>query len=136
MLMAIFLCSNFLTNHEYVCYLQDPLVRRAIHVGDAEFHTGTEAYYQLKTTMVSKLPWLNEALRRGIEVMIYNGNLDIIVNIPGTNKVVNALQWSGKGEFVKSRRKDFWVYNDRTNQGELAGKIGLQYQLFVLIEKH
>jgi hypothetical protein len=25
--------------------------------------------------MVSKLPWLEEALERGIEVLIYNGNL-------------------------------------------------------------
>ena len=53
--------------------------------------------------------------------MIYNGNLDVIVNIPGTNKVVNSLQWSGKGEFVKSKRKDFWVYNQRSAQPELAG---------------
>lgn len=32
--------SNFLTNHEYVCYLQDPQVRRAIHAGNANFHKG------------------------------------------------------------------------------------------------
>ena len=64
-----------------------------------------------------------EALRRGLEVMIYNGNLDVIVNIPGTNKVVNSLQWSGRGEFVKSKRKDFWVYNERSDQPELAGKL-------------
>ena len=40
--------SNFLTNHEYVCYLQDPLVRRAIHAGNATFHTG-----KLKTSLRS-----------------------------------------------------------------------------------
>ena len=73
--------------------------------------------------MNSKQPWLVEALRRGLEVMIYNGNLDVIVNIPGTNKVVNSLQWSGRGEFVKSKRKDFWVYNERSDQPELAGKL-------------
>ena len=73
--------------------------------------------------MNSKQPWLAEALRRGLEVMIYNGNLDVIVNIPGTNKVVNSLQWSGRGEFVKSKRKDFWVYNERSDQPELAGKL-------------
>ena len=32
--------NNFLTNHEYVCYLQDPKVRRAIHAGNAKFHSG------------------------------------------------------------------------------------------------
>ena len=82
---------------------------------------GQTSFHSLKTIMTSKQPWLTEALRRGLEVMIYNGNLDVIVNIPGTNKVVNSLQWSGKGEFVKSKRKDFWVYNERSAQPELAG---------------
>ena len=82
---------------------------------------GQTSFHSLKTIMTSKQPWLTEALRRGLEVMIYNGNLDVIVNIPGTNKVVNSLQWSGKGEFVKSKRKDFWVYNQRSAQPELAG---------------
>lgn len=36
--------------------------------------------------MVSKKAWLAEALERNIEVLIYNGNLDVIVNVPGTNR--------------------------------------------------
>ena len=60
---------------------------------------------------------------RGIEVLIYNGNLDVIVHIPGMNKMINSLEWSGRGEFDKSERKTFWVYNDRTRQGELAGYV-------------
>ena len=76
--------QNFLTNHEYICYLQKPSIRRAIHAGDAEFNRGLTSYYQLnQAIMKSKKPWLNEALNRGIEVLIYNGNLDVIVNIPG-----------------------------------------------------
>ena len=58
-----------------------------IHVGNIPFHKGFIAYNQLnESIMVSKKPWLSEALERGIEVLIYNGNLDVIVNIPGTNR--------------------------------------------------
>ena len=71
--------------------------------------------------MVSKKQWLEETLERGgIEVLVYNGNLDVIVNVAGTNRVINSLHWSGKGEFVKSKRKNFWVWNTDTNQGELG----------------
>ena len=71
--------------------------------------------------MASKKHWLEETLERGgIEVLIYNGNLDVIVNVAGTNRVINSLQWSGKGEFVKSERKSYWVWNPESNRGELG----------------
>ncbi len=144
--------DNFLTNHEYVCYLQQPSVRKAIHAGDVTFNKGYVSYNHLnEVIMTSKKPWLSEALERGLEVLIYNGNLDVIVNVPGifflsvsrvkfskryflgTNRVVNSLQWSGKKEFLNSERKDFWVYNERSGQGELAGYVneggGLTYAI-------
>lgn len=107
---------------------------RAIHAGNATFNKGFIAYNQLnQSIMVSKKAWLSEALERGIEVLIYNGNLDVIVNVPGTNKVVNSLNWSGRGEFEKSPRKNFWVYNERSERGELAGYVneggGLTYAI-------
>ena len=65
--------------------------------------------------------------------MIYNGNQDVIVNVPGTNQMVHSLQWSGRGEFIKSKRKDFWVYNERSGRGQLAGYVneggGLTYAI-------
>ena len=71
--------------------------------------------------MASKKHWLEETLERGgIEVLVYNGNLDVIVNVAGTNRVINSLQWSGKGEFVKSERKNYWVWNPESNRGELG----------------
>lgn len=70
--------------------------------------------------MVSKKQWLEETLKRGIEVLVYNGNLDVIVNVAGTNRVINSLRWSGSGEFIKSKRKTYWVWNPDTNRGELG----------------
>ena len=41
--------------------------------------------------MASKKHWLEETLGRGgIEVLVYNGNLDVIVNVAGTSRVINS----------------------------------------------
>jgi hypothetical protein len=49
------------------------------------------------------------------------------------NRVINSLVWSGRGEFNKSKRKNFWVYNERSGRGELAGYVneggGLTYAI-------
>ena len=55
--------GNSLTNNEYVCYLQQPEVRQAIHAGNASFHRGNIPYEHLKKSiMVPKKAWLSEAL--------------------------------------------------------------------------
>ena len=56
---------------------------------------------------------INGILEEGsIEVLIYNGNLDVIVHVPGMNRVVNSLEWKGKEEFNRDGRKKFWTWND------------------------
>ena len=54
-------------------------------------------------------------------MLIYNGNLDVIVNVAGTNRLVSSLDWSGQTEFGNSKRKNIWVWNEETGRGELAG---------------
>ena len=71
--------------------------------------------------MTDKKPWLEEALGRGIRVLVFNGNLDIIVNVAGTNRMINSLQWSGKKEFANSKRDVIWVWNEDTGRGEMSG---------------
>ena len=122
MFLILILLQNYLTNHEYVCFLQQDNIRRSIHTGTRAFNRGQKSFIHLNNTiMASKKHWLEESLERGgIEVLVYNGNLDVIVNVAGTNRVINSLQWSGKGEFVKSERKNYWVWNPESNRGELG----------------
>ena len=47
--------QNYLTNHEYVCFLQQPYVRRGIHVGATQFGAGLDSYKELRTFVRSKL---------------------------------------------------------------------------------
>lgn len=125
--------GNYLTNHEYVCFLQQDHVRRGIHVGGREFNKGYDTYTFLnRSIMASKKPWLQDILDRNvIEVLIYNGNLDVIVNLAGMNRVVKSLQWRRADDFFKAKRQIFWVYNEDTDRGEVAGYLheggGLTY---------
>ena len=115
--------DNYLTNHEYVCFLQKEQVRRGIHAGGATFHKGHDSYtYLNESVMVSKKEWLNGILEDGsIEVLIYNGNLDVIVHVPGMNRVVNSLDWKGKEEFNRDGRKKFWTWNDDQRKVQVVG---------------
>ena len=58
--------ENYLTNHEYVCFLEQPHVRRSIHVGGVPFRRGLDSYRALRNAiMVTKKPWLEDILERG-----------------------------------------------------------------------
>jgi hypothetical protein len=59
-----------------------------------------------------KLPATSSATAEQIEVLIYNGNLDVIVHVPGMNRVVNSLVWRRMDEFNRKGRKKFWTWND------------------------
>lgn len=64
-------------------------IRRAIHVGDASWNGGSTVEEQLKEDMMQSVrPWLEELLEN-YRVLIYNGQLDIIVAYPLT---LNYLQ--------------------------------------------
>ncbi len=53
--------GNYLTNHEYVCFLQQADVRSGIHVGNKPFNRGYDSYVFLnESVMVDKTPWLEE----------------------------------------------------------------------------
>ena len=67
--------------------------------------------------MVSKKKWLNEMLDSSkLEVLIYNGNLDVIVHVPGMNKVVNSLRWGNQTEFFDAEQEIYWVRNQDTDR--------------------
>jgi hypothetical protein len=44
---------------------------------------------------------LQELLDSGYRVLIYNGQLDIIIANSLTQALVDSLQWKGKDDFVK-----------------------------------
>ncbi|BES88500.1 Carboxypeptidase [Nesidiocoris tenuis] len=89
--------------------------RLRIHVGDQIYDEGNKVEMHLKAdVMQSVRPWL-EVLMDHYRVLLYNGQLDIIVAYPLTMNYVKKLQWKGKKEYEQAERK-LWYVN-----GELAG---------------
>ncbi len=50
---------------------------------------------------VTNTEHLQELLDSGYRVLIYNGQLDIIIANSLTQALVDSLQWKGKDDFVK-----------------------------------
>jgi hypothetical protein len=50
---------------------------------------------------------VQELLNSGYRILIYSGQLDIIVANSLTQALVDSLQWNGKEEFVKVKKNPF-----------------------------
>nr|XP_019932295.2 venom serine carboxypeptidase-like [Aedes albopictus] len=101
-----------------VKFLELPETRRAIHVGNNTFHeldseNKVEEHLKLDV-MKSVVPYLEELLN-SYRVVIYNGQLDIIVAYPLTMNYVQKLNFPGRDQYKKAPRYIWKV------DGEIAG---------------
>ncbi|XP_027206618.2 probable serine carboxypeptidase CPVL [Penaeus vannamei] len=92
-------------------YINRPGVRRAIHVGNLTFHDGSEVEtHLLEDIMKSVKPWIEELLDN-YNVLIYNGQLDIIIAYTLTENFLKTLKWERSEEF-KSSQRYIWRVDD------------------------
>lgn len=97
-------------------WIQRVDVRRAIHVGNSTFHVETTTVEEhLKGDFMQSVIVLLTDLLQHYKVLIYNGQLDIIVAYPLTENYLQNMQWSGADKYAKTQRKVWMVGN------ELAG---------------
>lgn len=97
-------------------WIQRSDVRRAIHVGNNTFHYETSTVEEyLKGDVMRSIAVLLTDLLEHYRVLIYNGQLDIIVAYPLTENFLQHLQWSGAKKYVTAPRK-IWKVGE-----ELAG---------------
>lgn len=95
-----------------VTFVQQPLVKKLIHVGDSPFHTDhTVEKHLVNDIMRSVAPFL-QTLVENYRVLIYNGQLDIIVAYPLTEEFLKNLQWSGSAEYGLAPRHIWKVRNE------------------------
>jgi len=96
-------------------YLSKDVLRRHIHVGELPFNTDSKVETFLRNdVMQSVKPWI-EVLLENYKVLIYNGQLDIIVPYPLTVNFLSTLKWSGSNSYKIAVRKPWHV------GGEIAG---------------
>ncbi|KAL1191043.1 Serine carboxypeptidase-like 51 [Cardamine amara subsp. amara] len=60
---------------------------------------------------------VDELLAKGIDVTIYNGQLDVICSTSGTEAWVRKLKWEGIEEYKKIEREPLYCENDKATRG-------------------
>ncbi|XP_059054790.1 venom serine carboxypeptidase [Achroia grisella] len=111
------------TKEEFGILLQKSSVRKQIHVGNRPFNNGTEVEKHLKQdVMKSVAPWVAELLDN-YYVVIYNGQLDIIVAYPLTVNYLRNLNFTGSEEYKTAKRYIWEVDGEVAGYVKQAGKL-------------
>lgn len=94
-------------------FIQQDFVRDAIHVGNLTFHVIAQDVekYMEADVMKSVAPHI-EILLENYPMLVYNGQLDIIVAYPLTLEFLKQLKWSGAEEY-KTAKRDIWKIKDQ-----------------------
>jgi carboxypeptidase C (cathepsin A) len=101
-------------------YLDDPAVRRALHVdpsAKAWKDTAKRVGHLLEKGEQDSAADLYPPLFEHLQVLIYNGVYDMDCNFMGTDAWIGRLRWSRRDEFVSTPRAP-WVV-----KGKLAGHV-------------
>jgi len=96
--------QNYYTN-----FLQLDSTRRSIHVGTLNFSDlGGKVEKYLRNDMYQSVkPWIEDLLDapQNYRILMYSGQLDIIVASTLTDNFISTLKWSGADAFSKAERK-------------------------------
>lgn len=108
-------------------FLQKSETRRAIHVGNNTFHdlSGSENKVEIhleNDVCDSVAEWVAELLSH-YPVLIYNGQLDIIVAYPLTENYLKNLQFNGAEEYKTAKRYIWRVDNEVAGYAKHAGNL-------------
>nr|CAD7444275.1 unnamed protein product [Timema bartmani] len=104
-------------------YVQLEKVRRAIHVGNSTYNNGNAVELHLKDDMLQSVkPWIEELLESH-RIVVYNGQLDIIVAYPLTVSYLQALNWSAAASYKTAPRYKWHVGNELAGFVKHAGHL-------------
>uniref|UniRef100_A0A8D2ZCQ9 Probable serine carboxypeptidase CPVL n=1 Tax=Scophthalmus maximus TaxID=52904 RepID=A0A8D2ZCQ9_SCOMX len=108
-----------------------PAVRRAIHVGNLTFHDGSEVEkHLLQDVMKSVKPWLG-VLMDNYRVLIYSGQLDVIVAAPITERFLPTVNWTGAAEYKTAPRYHWKVQPSDTEVAGYVRQVREFYQVII-----
>ncbi|KAF5278369.1 hypothetical protein FQA39_LY05858 [Lamprigera yunnana] len=105
-------------------FIQQNYVRKAIHVGNATFN-GQNELVELNLRndiMQSVTNWISELLSN-YKVLIYNGQLDIIVAYPLTINYLSQLNFSAANEYKTAKRHQWRVDYEIAGYVKKAGNL-------------
>ncbi|KAK9877389.1 hypothetical protein WA026_017785 [Henosepilachna vigintioctopunctata] len=118
-----YLHSKASDDSQYSVFVQQNHIRQALHVGDKSFLTDKEVENSLRADMVKSVaPWVSELLDH-YKVLIYNGQLDIIVAYPLTINYLSRLNFSAANEYKVAKRNQWIVNNEIAGYVKEAGNL-------------
>uniref|UniRef100_K3WIJ5 Carboxypeptidase n=1 Tax=Globisporangium ultimum (strain ATCC 200006 / CBS 805.95 / DAOM BR144) TaxID=431595 RepID=K3WIJ5_GLOUD len=105
-----------------VAYLNQPSVRKALHANEDEafkFEICSDPVFNGLQNFdgVSTLDKVQHMLQRGMKVMFYNGQWDMMCNHYGTEKLLLNLDWNGSATYQEAK-KYTWM---AAHRGDPAG---------------
>lgn len=106
-------------------FIQRDDIRAAIHVGNATFHGGESQEVEINLMpdiMQSVAPWISELLNH-YRVLVYNGQLDIIVAYPLTINYLQNLKFNAAAEYKTAERFKWYVGDDLAGYVKQAGNL-------------
>ncbi|XP_046988685.1 venom serine carboxypeptidase-like [Schistocerca americana] len=105
-------------------FLQSADVRRAIHVGDAEFSSVGQVYAKMVPRFMSTARhWLEHLLDSGIRVLCYSGQLDLIVAYALSADAFRHLQWQHAAQYREADRQPWYVGSSLAGYMKTGGNL-------------
>ena len=97
---------NAITQNSQLDYLKQSNVRKALHVGNTPYGSNASKTEMnlVPDFMVSMAPRMTRLLNDGLPVLIYVGQLDVIIGTPLVTAWVNKLEWEGAEEYATNER--------------------------------
>lgn len=94
-------------------FLNMPSTRKALHVGNVPYwvYNATVEHYMIPDFMTDISPFL-VPLMDNYKVMVYSGQLDIILGPALTEKYLWNLKWKGLHSYRQARKQHWYLEND------------------------
>mgnify|MGYP002715439822 FL=1 len=117
----------------YSGYIGLKETRRAIHVGNLTYNQGNIVEQHLINDIFQSVkPWF-EVLMNNYKVLVYSGQLDIIVAAPLTESFVNTMNWKYANEYKNADRLIWKVSPEDT---EVAGYVRQVHDFYQIIVRN
>ncbi|KAL3269548.1 hypothetical protein HHI36_008613 [Cryptolaemus montrouzieri] len=104
-------------------FIQTSPVRKAIHVGNATFHNGDEVEAALDVDFMKSVVHLLPDLLDNYRVLLYSGQVDIIVAYPLTINYLQKLNFSAAAEYKTAKRNTWYVDKNIAGFVKVAGNL-------------
>ncbi|XP_050530388.1 venom serine carboxypeptidase-like [Daktulosphaira vitifoliae] len=101
--------SGAVNDVSYIEMLQTVESRRALHVGDIEYTSLGVVYYKMIPDFMSSVKTHLEQIINKYPVLVYNGQMDLVVAYPMSVSLYSSLKGSYDNDYKKATRKPYYI---------------------------